>query len=158
MWKIYSQNIVFLKPLVYYGDIWRPFLAKKNLFLSKFLFFPIIKSFVFSKKLENLIQKFFVTKIQNPGSSSLTKVLTRDCLSLVYQIYQLIAHYSTQTVSLGWEILLIETVSIKRRGCQYSGHPILMDNTSRFCNRNRTRQGIYGQGKPPQTGPRMRPK
>ena len=32
MWKIYPQNFVFLKPLVYRGDIWRPILAKKNLF------------------------------------------------------------------------------------------------------------------------------
>ena len=30
-----------------------------------------------------VFQKFFATKIQNPGGSSLTKVLTRDCLSLV---------------------------------------------------------------------------
>ena len=30
-----------------------------------------------------VFRKFFATKIQNPGGSSLTKVLTRDCLSLL---------------------------------------------------------------------------
>ena len=34
-----------------------------------------------------VFQKFFVTKIQNPGGSSLTKVLTRDCLSLLYSAH-----------------------------------------------------------------------
>ena len=30
---------------------------------------------------------FFATKIQNPGVSSLTKVLTQDCLSLITMVY-----------------------------------------------------------------------
>ena len=34
-----------------------------------------------------VFQKFFATKIQNPGGSSLTKVLTRDCLSLVHTLH-----------------------------------------------------------------------
>ena len=69
----------------------------QKIFLPKFLFSPIIKSFVFSQKLETLIHtslisgrsenqsvsEVFVTKIENPGGSSLTKVLTQDCLNLL---------------------------------------------------------------------------
>ena len=37
-----------------------------------------------------VFQKFFATKIQNPGGSSLTKVHTRDCLSLLLRVLFLI--------------------------------------------------------------------
>ena len=72
-----------------YGGLFRP----KKPFNKIFFFFPIIKSFVFSYNLETLIHTSLIiarsenqsvaTKIQNSGSSSLTKVFTQDCLSLL---------------------------------------------------------------------------
>ena len=41
-----------------------------------------------------VFQKLFATKIQNPGSSSLTKVITRDCLSLLDSVHSV---YCSQT-------------------------------------------------------------
>ena len=62
MWKIYPQNVVILKPLVYCGDIWRPILAKKSFYLNfsfhhyKILCFQLnIRNPLISARSENLI-------------------------------------------------------------------------------------------------------
>ena len=90
--------------LASFGNLWRHVDAwfSQKCLLTKFLFSPVIKSCVFSYKLYTLVntflisarckilsvsEVFFATKIQNPGVSSLTKVLTQDCLSLITVVY-----------------------------------------------------------------------
>jgi hypothetical protein len=81
-----------------------------------------------------VVQKFFVTKIQNPGGSSLIKVPTRDCLSLLYSAASNI--YSREQPSLHMKVQCtvqqtVYTWSLTVYSALYIIHENAMNSVSR---------------------------